>query len=69
MSLKILLQQFKSTEERDAFVNNYNIAYAKILEHEKMNNEFQDIFDLARGKPNDRKESDKSLNLRKSLYN
>ncbi|KAL4480325.1 hypothetical protein ABPG74_020841 [Tetrahymena malaccensis] len=44
LSLKNLLSNIGSTEERDNFINNFYSAYSKIVEYERSNKEFSTMF-------------------------
>ncbi|EAR93572.3 hypothetical protein TTHERM_00426390 (macronuclear) [Tetrahymena thermophila SB210] len=44
LSLKNLLSNIGSTEERDNFINNFYSAYSKIVEYERSNKEFSSMF-------------------------
>ncbi|KAL4506013.1 hypothetical protein ABPG72_013774 [Tetrahymena utriculariae] len=44
LSLKNLLSNIGSTEERDNFINNFYLAYNKIVEYERSNKEFSSMF-------------------------
>lgn len=54
VSLKSLLQSFKSKEEKDLFIQEFNGMYMKVIDFEKQNLGFANMFDIARGRPGQR---------------
>lgn len=48
ISLKTMLAQFKSNEERETFIQTFSQAYTKIIEYEKMNSDFKSLFEVQR---------------------
>lgn len=37
---------FKSTEEKDNFINGFNMAFTKLMESERKNVEFAQLFEV-----------------------